>query len=111
MPDPIAVRVARRHAARHQAAVFPSLSRPNVRVEYTNHGRISAADLKKMLEPQVGRLKWLAFRPPVAGSPVTIRWEALAERAELVAGTLTLRSEVSDHQVTTWAEVEVDPEP
>jgi hypothetical protein len=49
--DPLALRVARRHAARTDAIFFRNVPAERIRVEYTNAGTISAFVLNIMLEP------------------------------------------------------------
>ena len=59
--DPLAVRVPRRHAA-----VVP-VPAEIVRIQYSDSGRISAQNLTRMLEPEVGVLVKLRFRAARCG--------------------------------------------
>jgi len=102
VPDPIAHRVARRY----QAAA--ALRVKNIRVEYSNSGRISAVELMKMLEPSIGKLVRLRFRPALTGMPNTISWEALDENANIISGKLVLHAAVAEDEIVSWAEVTVD---
>jgi hypothetical protein len=107
MPDPIALRVARRHA-REAAVVFRDVSAKPFRIEYSNSGRILAIELSKMLEPVVGPLARMVFhRPP--GSTNTIGWAVVDPAGDVVSGMLVMHAEVGEHEVTSWAEVTIDP--
>jgi hypothetical protein len=105
-PDPLAVRVARRYAA----IIFRDVPRPSVRVEHSNGGTITTEELRRMLEPQVGVLTKLRFRPSLTTDPKGVEWEALDERAELVTGRLVLHARAREDAVVSWAEVTIDPQ-
>jgi hypothetical protein len=107
MPDPLALRVARRHRAAivSRDAVF---TKTKVRVEYDCSGKISMIDLKLMIEPQVGYLMKLRFRPSLVGTPTTVGWEGVKVDGELVTGKLVLHALVSEGEVRSWGEVVVD---
>jgi hypothetical protein len=69
---------------------------------------MTAVELRKMLEPQVGPLRWVVFRAPVAGPATTaVWWEALAVADEFVTGTLVCAA-VAEDEVVSCAEVTVD---
>jgi hypothetical protein len=51
----------------------------------------------------LGVLMNLRFRPSVAGTPNTVAWDALDERAEVVSGSLVLHAAVADDEVISWA--------
>ncbi|MGA3122609.1 MAG: hypothetical protein ABSF69_17730 [Polyangiaceae bacterium] len=104
--DPLAVRVARRHAA----VVFRDVPTEDIRIEYSDSGRISAVALSRMLERELGPLVTMRFRRSLVGTPNTVAWEALNERAELVSGKLELHAGVRDDEVVSWAEVFIDPQ-
>jgi hypothetical protein len=103
VPDP----VARRHV-REAAVALRDVQPERFRVEYSNSGRISAVALARMLEPQLGILVKLRFRPAITGTPNTIAWEALDENANVISGKLVLHTGVADDEVISWAEVFVD---
>ena len=62
----------------------------------------------KMLEPSIGKLVNLRFRPAIIGTPNTFAWESLDENANIVSGKLELHAAVSDEEIVSWAEVTVD---
>jgi hypothetical protein len=99
-PTPIACRVA----SRHRAAVIPA----RARLEYSSGGRISAIELTRMLEPDLGMLTELRFRRSLRIQPNAVEWEALDENASVVTGRLVLHAAVSESQIVSWAEVVVD---
>ena len=105
MPTEIARRVARRHQA---AVSLRNVPAKDTRIEYSNSGTISAVALMKMLEPSIGKLVKLRFRPAIIGTPNTIAWESLDENANVVTGMLVLHAAVSDEEIVSWAEVVVD---
>jgi hypothetical protein len=104
MPTELAHRVA----LRHQAVALRNVPAENTRVYYSNSGRISSVELARMLEPQLGALVMLRFRPAITGTPNTIAWESLDENANIVSGKLELHAAVSDDEIVSWAEVTVD---
>jgi hypothetical protein len=104
--DLLAVRVARRHAA----VVFRDVPTETILIEYSNSGRISAVELTRMIERELGPLVTMRFRRSLVGTPNTVAWEALNERAELVTGKLELHAGVRDDEVSSWAEVFIDPQ-
>ncbi len=81
IPDPIALRVARRHRA---AVVLRDVPTIKKRVEYTATGNIYAFELATMLEAQLGAVMRLRFRPNPVGSTTAIAWEALMGDGEIV---------------------------
>jgi hypothetical protein len=106
IPDPIAVRVFRRHAARTGAVLFRDVPVPRTRVEYTDGGTISAIALGKMLEPTLGPLMSLRFLA-LDGPPTTIAWAVVTEGGNVVSGRLVLHTAVAEDEVISWAEVEI----
>jgi len=107
-PDPVAVRVAHRHA--RDAAIVVRDVPQRTRIEFTWDGRISALWVRTWLEPILGPLGTLRFCPSPDGPPTTVVWEALStDRAEVLTGTLVLRAKVMVDAVETWAEVTIDP--
>ena len=102
MPTELAHRVARRHKT------AAALRVKNTRVEYSNSGGISAVELARMLERQLGVLVKLRSRPAITGTPNRIAWEALDENASVVTGRLVLHAAVAENEVISWAEVTVD---
>jgi hypothetical protein len=104
-PTPIARRIASRH---HAAVIRRDVRVPKTRVEYSDSGRISAARLARILEPHLGLLVKLRFRASLTGEPNTLDWEALTEKANVIAGRLILHACVVETEVTSWAEVVVD---
>jgi hypothetical protein len=106
--DPTALRVALRHA-READVVLRDVPRAiPTRVEYTAGGTISALWLRTTLEPTLGLLWTLQFRPSSEGSPATVVWEAATRDGARVTGTLILRPAVTPKAVEMWAEVTVD---
>jgi hypothetical protein len=93
MPDPIALRVARRHQA---AVVLRDVPTTETRLEHSNAGTISAVELMKILEPTAWFLVKLRFRPSLSGLPNTISWEARDDNANIVTGTLVLHAAVGE---------------
>src|SRR5580658_3208812 len=93
--DPLARRVARRHA----------IEGTSPRIEFSG-GHLSAIELAKRLEPTTGRLKRLMFHQ---SSPNTVGWAAVDPNDGVVAGTLQPRVSVTVDAVTLWAEVMLDP--
>lgn len=108
MPDPIAVRVARRHRAAVVLRAVPTIKK---RVEYTATGGIYAFELAKLLEDQVGFIVRLRFRPTPNGPSTTVALEALTESGEVVTGTLVLHAAATESEITTWAVLTVNPRP
>jgi hypothetical protein len=104
-PDPLAVRVARRHQA---DVIFRDVPASKTHIEYADSGRISDMALMKLLEPQVGKLVKLRFRRSMEIDPNGVEWEALTEDAKLVSGRLVLHAAVAEDEVVSWAEVVVD---
>lgn len=103
MSNPIALRVARRYRA--GAAVAPS---KRLRVEFGDGGRISAAELRQMLEPDLGPLERVRFlRSPNDPANIVV-WEAVAQDTKAVTGRLIFHAAVAEDQVVTWAEVVLD---
>ena len=83
-------------ARRHQAdVVFRGVPAERTRVEYTDSGRISAVALMKILEPQLGVIARLRFRPSLKIDPNGVEWEGLDENANVVAGRLILHAAVA----------------
>ncbi len=103
MPDPTAVRVARRH----QAAVVLRDVPLTTRIDFTGDGRISALWLRTTLEAEVGPLWSLQFVASSKGPPITVGWEATTRGGGRISGTLVLRARVTAREVVTWAEVTV----
>jgi hypothetical protein len=105
MPDPIALRVARRHA-REAAVVFRDVPAPKRRIELSSSGRISAAYLTRTLEPTCGPVTKLVFHRTSAHE---IGWAAVDPAGGVVSGALTFHVALGEHEVASWAEVTVDP--
>jgi hypothetical protein len=100
--DPIAVRVARRHAA--VVGDVPATAR----IEHIDAGRITAAELAEMLKTVVGPLSRMRFhRPP--GSTNTIGWAAVDPNGGGASGSIELHATVTDNAVITSASVTIDP--
>ena len=106
IPDPIAVRVAQRHQAALVVRTFPTTT---TRVEFTDGVRISALDLERMLEAQLGYVVRLWFRPASGGPTTSVAWEAVVEDGGVVSGKLVLHAAVAEDEVTSWAVLTVDP--
>lgn len=107
--DPLAIRVVRRHRA---AVLPPAVPTSTFRVELDWGGRISAFALKMALEPRVGYLVMLRFRPSLGSpTPPTVAWEGIKVDGEVVTGKLVLHTEVAEDHVASWAEVTVDRHP
>jgi hypothetical protein len=68
----LALRIVRRHQA---TVVFRDV--PYSRIEYSDGGRVTAAELMRMLAPTVGFVTGLRFRASITGMPNTVAWEAL----------------------------------
>jgi hypothetical protein len=60
------------------------------------------------LEPHLGLLVKLRFRPSLTGTPNTVAGEALDEDANIRSGRVVLHAAVSESAVTSCAEVVVD---
>jgi hypothetical protein len=102
--DLIAIRIARRHVA----AVLRNVPAPPMRIEYTNGGRITDSELTKTLEPIVGQLITLAFRPSLTGLPTAISWEAVHVNMTVMTGRVLLHAAVRETEIVRWAEVTVE---
>jgi hypothetical protein len=103
IPDPIAIRVARRH----QAAALPGdapTTEMHIRV-----GTIFAIEPKLLVEALTGYLRRFRFLPTKGGPAMTVAWEGVAEGGEVVSGMLVLHMEVGE--VAVRAEVVVDHQP
>jgi hypothetical protein len=108
MPDPTAIRVARRLVAREGAVIFRGAPAQRLRIEYTDSGTISAMEVAKMLRPRLGILLKLRFRSSLVVDPNGAEWEAVDENANVVSGRLILHAATSETEVGTWAELTVD---
>jgi hypothetical protein len=102
--DSLAHRVARRHLRRADVA-FRDVPPTSVEVIYSDGGIISARDVERLLKPRLGVLMQLRFRPSLVGTPNTVAWEGVSDRAEVVTGTLVLHAGVREDQVVSWAEI------
>jgi hypothetical protein len=103
--EPISVRIVRRH---HAAVLLRSVPTTKTRVEYTDGGVISAAELASMLEPQIGFVVRLRFHPASDGPPPTIALEAVTENGEVATGKLVLHAAIAEDEIVTWAELTLD---
>jgi len=102
MPNAIAVRVARRFG-RHAGAVAAR----RFRVEFGNAARLTADELRRALEPDVGLLTQLTFgRSPT--DPATVTWEAVTEEGQVISGTFLVHTTVAEDQLSVWAEAVAD---
>ncbi len=101
----------RRIVRRHAAVVFRDIPSARTRVEYSDSEMITAVELMTMLEPTLGFVTNLRFRPSLTGLPNTVSWEALDEHAEVVSGRLILHTAVAENEVASWADVVVDEVP
>lgn len=106
-PNPIAVRVARRHA-RDAGVVVRDVSSKIMRVDYDCSGSISSFDLRQALEPTTGWIRKLRFRA-TEGASTTVAWEAVKGTGERITGTLGVRATVTADAVMMSAEVTVEP--
>jgi hypothetical protein len=106
--NPIAIRVAHRHATRKGAVIFRGVPAARLSIEYTDSGTISAIEVARMLRPQLGMLLKLRFRRSLVVDPNGVEWEALDEYANVVSGRLILHAAVSESTVGSWAELTVD---
>jgi hypothetical protein len=102
--DPLATRVA----ARHRAGVVGDVSKQGARVENMKDGKITAAELTRMLEPIVGSLARMLFHRPSA-SAREVGWAAVTPDGGVVSGMLVLHTTVTDDEVRSWAELTIDP--
>ena len=92
---------------RFQAAVVLR-EPPTTEIVFSDGGVISAADIKRLLEPHIGPLVKMRLRPSLVGLPNTVAWEALSEDAEFVTGRVVLHAKVDQSRIVVWAEVLVD---
>ena len=97
---------AHRVARRYQAAVLRD--KPIPEIVFSDEGVISAADIKRFLEPHIGTLFQVRLRPSLVGLPNTIAWEPLSENAEFITGRVVLHAKVDETRISVWAEVLVD---
>jgi hypothetical protein len=104
---------ARRVASRFRASFLelPDRQRPAAQVILSDGGIITGADIKRLLEPQLGRIVNVRLRPSLQGEPTTVAWEGLNERAELVSGLVVLHATVDTHEIVVWADLFVDERP
>jgi hypothetical protein len=107
MPDPIAHRVAQRHA-QDAAAVLGNMPAAPTRIEYTDSGRISDIAVMTLLEPAVGKLMKLRFRPSLEIEPNGVEWDGLDGNANIVSGKIVLHAAISETEIVSWGEVIVD---
>jgi hypothetical protein len=107
MPDPLADRVARRHA-REAAVVLGNMPAAPTRIEYTDSGRISDIAVMTLLEPAVGKLMKLRFRRSLVVDPNGVEWEGIDENANIVSGRIVLHAAISETEIVSWGEVIVD---
>jgi hypothetical protein len=105
--DPIAHRVAQRHF-READVVFGDVEPKRFRVEYSNSGRVSDVALMRLLEPQIGKLMKLRFRPSLEIDPNGVEWEGLDGNANIVSGKIVLHAAISETEIVSWGEVIVD---
>ena len=98
---------ALRVAARYRTAAVV-LREPTTEVIFSDGGVLTANDLRRLLEPQLGALPKMRLRPALTGKPTTIAWEALSENAEFISGRVVLHAKVDDTRIVVWAEVLVD---
>ena len=104
--------LARRVVRRHQATVvFRDVPYTETRIEYSHGARITAAELARMLEPTLGLVTKLKFRPSLTGPSTTVVWAAVDTAEKSVSGRLVIHAGVRDSEVVTWAEVIVDTIP
>lgn len=70
---------------------------------------IFAPDLAEVLEDRLGVLINVRFRPALRGSPNTVSWEALTERAEVVSGKLVVHAALhGDTKLVSWIDLILD---
>ena len=92
--DPLTNRVA----SRHRAALH--CRRASTTVEYSTAGNIDAVAVIRLLEPNLGPLLKLTFRP--TSSPNVIAFEAVTPNDQLVCGRVFLRTAVATNTILSW---------
>ncbi|MBP9111501.1 MAG: hypothetical protein KBF88_01775 [Polyangiaceae bacterium] len=101
----LAQRVVRRHLDEDQEA----RSWINADIVHVGETVFSARDLAWLLEDRADPLINISFRRSLTGLPNTVAWEALNDRAELVAGKLILHMALrGETQIIPWVEVTLD---
>jgi hypothetical protein len=107
--DPLAIRVARRHAARHQgASIRPAVPTTTTRLDF---GTVFGIELRMLLEPLMGYVAELRFLRVPDGPTSTVAWEGATETGERISGQLLLHASAAENEVAVWGEVAVDPAP
>lgn len=79
-----------------------------IEITSSDGGIVTAQDVGRMIEPHVGPVFQLTFRKALNGLPNTVAWEAVDQDGDLLWGSLVLRAKVSDSQVVSWAELQID---
>ncbi len=95
--DPFALRVARRF---HRAVIG------NVRIEYSDAGRIDAVAVMRLLQPSTGRLYRLAFRQ--GDTPHAVPFDGITLDGRVVEGRVVLHAAVRPDVIVSWGEVFLD---
>ncbi|GAG20056.1 unnamed protein product, partial [marine sediment metagenome] len=90
-------------ARRFRAAVVHRA--PATEIIFSDGGIITTGDLRRLLEPRIGRILTMRLRPAPSGEPNVVLWEALNERAEVVTGRVVLHVTLDEMQITVWADL------
>jgi hypothetical protein len=98
-----------RAAHRFAATFFTTGGPPSLDVSNADSSTLSAAELRRLLEPTYGAIAKLRFMS-VVGSANTATFEALATSGTIITGRVVVHAAVADECVTSWAEVIVEDE-
>ena len=108
--DPLVSRVARLHVVRqHQAQLILRgvPAEEPLQVEFSDAGRITSSDIKRLLEPTCGWVMPLHFHRSVLG-PASVSFDGITHEGEIVRGEVKLRTQVTTLGIAVWAEVEIE---
>jgi len=94
-----------RHVA---AAVSRRQGRQAVVVVQNVRLPITAAELARALELDMGRLTRLRFRATLTLDPNGVEWEAVHINTNVISGRLVLHAAVAEDEVVSWAEVIIE---
>jgi len=78
-------------------------------LEFSTRGIIDTAAIAKALEPTLGKVRMLRFRPELQGFPQAVRFEVITEREELLAGQVFVHAIVTGDEIFSWGEIVLPP--
>ncbi len=100
--------VVTRHQIRIGAIVLRGVPvEDHPEIHHTSGGAITAHDLARIVEGQVGRLRGVAFHRSLR--PSCAEFVGLDRESNRVRGWVELHAAVKDDAIVCWAEVTIDP--